>query len=99
MCGLKIRNAKLKYKEFIDIYENSAKPYISDLMIADKATDIYAYCRKKGLPTASIDILIAAYAVLTDSILVTSNEKHFNGIEGLRIENWRNITSDISELE
>jgi predicted nucleic acid-binding protein len=90
LCGLKVKNAKLQYIEFIELYKRTAKFNISDFTIAEASADIYAYCRKKGLPTASIDILIAAYSLLSDSILVTSNEKHFSGISGLKIENWRN---------
>jgi predicted nucleic acid-binding protein len=90
LCGIKVKNAKLQYIEFIELYKKTAKFNISDLAIAETSADIYAYCRKKGLPAASIDIFIAAYSLLTDSILVTSNEKHFSGIGGLKIQNWRN---------
>jgi len=47
-----------------------------------------------GLDSLSIsfitlaDIFIAACALAEDLTLVTNNEKHFERIEGLRIENW-----------
>lgn len=34
------------------------------------------------------DLLIAATALAGDYVLVTDNVKHFQRIEGLRIENW-----------
>ncbi len=34
------------------------------------------------------DLLIAATALTKNFVLVTNNEKHFNKIEGLPIENW-----------
>ncbi len=36
----------------------------------------------------SFDRLIAAHALALDLILVTSNEKHFADVPGLKIENW-----------
>jgi tRNA(fMet)-specific endonuclease VapC len=43
----------------------------------------------KGTPIGAYDVLIAATALTNDFILVTSNEKEFNRIEELQIENWR----------
>lgn len=37
------------------------------------------------------DIFIAACALTEDAILVTNNEKHFERIDGLKLENWSNI--------
>jgi predicted nucleic acid-binding protein len=34
------------------------------------------------------DIFIASCALVTNSTLVTNNEKHFKRIKGLKIENW-----------
>jgi predicted nucleic acid-binding protein len=34
------------------------------------------------------DILIAATAIVADCALVTNNERHFNRIQDLRVENW-----------
>ena len=53
---------------------------------------IYAKARaaveKIGLPIGRNDLLIAAHALATDSILVTDNVKEFSRIPGLKIENW-----------
>jgi tRNA(fMet)-specific endonuclease VapC len=35
-----------------------------------------------------LDMLIAAHALSNDLVLVTNNEKEFNRIESLKIENW-----------
>lgn len=37
---------------------------------------------------ASYDRLIAAHALSHDLIVVTDNEVNFQGIEGLKVENW-----------
>lgn len=44
--------------------------------------------RSAGIMIDEFDLLIAATALFGDYILVTDNVKHFQRIEGLRIENW-----------
>jgi tRNA(fMet)-specific endonuclease VapC len=43
---------------------------------------------KKGQVIGPLDMLIAALALSNDIILVTNNEKEFQRINHLRIENW-----------
>jgi tRNA(fMet)-specific endonuclease VapC len=52
------------------------------------AASIYAQLRHAGTPLRDADILIAAIALSEDCVLVTNNERHFNRIPGLQIENW-----------
>jgi tRNA(fMet)-specific endonuclease VapC len=35
-----------------------------------------------------MDTMIAGHAIAVGAVLVTSNERHFVRIPGLRIENW-----------
>jgi tRNA(fMet)-specific endonuclease VapC len=51
---------------------------------------IRAELEKKGTPIGPLDLLIAAHAKSLDLILVTNNEKEFNRISGLVVENWAN---------
>lgn len=44
--------------------------------------------RKSGNPVDEFDLLIGSTAVTNDLILVTNNEKHFNKIKNIQIENW-----------
>ena len=41
-----------------------------------------------GLPIGGNDMLIAAHALATESILVTDNEREFVRVVDLRVENW-----------
>jgi tRNA(fMet)-specific endonuclease VapC len=43
---------------------------------------------RKGTPIGSMDMLIAAHAVSLDCTLVTNNEREFNRVPSLKIENW-----------
>jgi tRNA(fMet)-specific endonuclease VapC len=44
--------------------------------------------RSMGKPTGEVDALIAAAAMAREATLVTSNKKHFENIEGLKVEVW-----------
>ena len=41
-----------------------------------------------GIPIGSMDLLIAAHARATESVLVTNNRTHFRRVNGLQIESW-----------
>ncbi|MEA3222436.1 MAG: type II toxin-antitoxin system VapC family toxin [Thermodesulfobacteriota bacterium] len=43
---------------------------------------------KLGKPTCEMDALIAATAMAHKAILATANRKHFENIEGLKVEIW-----------
>lgn len=44
--------------------------------------------RKNGTPIDEFDLLIGSSAVVNNLIVVTNNEKHFNKISRIEIENW-----------
>jgi tRNA(fMet)-specific endonuclease VapC len=52
--------------------------------------DLRAYLERLGTPIGSLDMLIAAHALSLASTLVTNNEKEFNRVLNLKIENWVN---------
>ena len=62
------------------------------LSYGDEAAQYYGPLRthleKQGTPIGSLDMLIAAHTLSIDSILVTNNEKEFNRIPKLKIDNW-----------
>ena len=54
-----------------------------------KAAEIYADLKKKGNLIEDADILIASIALVENLVLVTDNISHFERVEGLQIENWK----------
>lgn len=56
---------------------------------ADCAGKIRSSLKQKGTPVGGYDVLLAGTALNRELILVTSNLREFNRIEGLRLENWR----------
>ncbi len=76
------------------------KPIISDLLTAIHLLDFTrndanqvaltrALLKQQGNPIGSYDILLAGTALNHKLIMVTANEKEFNKIPGLKVENWR----------
>ncbi len=46
---------------------------------------------KAGKPLDDFDLILASTALTHNLILVTNNEKHFQRIKGLKIENWSKL--------
>ena len=56
--------------------------------IMDAFGSLKARVEKTGKRTDDFDLIIAATALTLSYTLVTNNEKHFESIPGLSIENW-----------
>ena len=59
-----------------------------NISILEIAADIYADSRNTGKIIHDADILIAAFCLVNDYILVTNNTKDFESIQGLNIADW-----------
>jgi tRNA(fMet)-specific endonuclease VapC len=49
---------------------------------------VRAELKRARTPIGPLDTLIAAHALALNVTLVTSNEREFGRVDGLRIENW-----------
>ncbi len=86
--GLKFKKAERQIKEFEEFVSNNTIIHISE-QSAKLAGDIYADLRQKGITIGTSDILIAGIAIENELTLVTNNERHYESIKGLKIENWK----------
>jgi tRNA(fMet)-specific endonuclease VapC len=73
-----------EFEEFCQIYSIIL---LDDLAILEKAAEIHANLRLRGLPIQTEDILIAATAIIND-LTVVSNDSDLARVEGLSSENW-----------
>ncbi len=69
--------------------------FLEPLEIADfdaTAAEIYGRVRQQlegaGTPIGPLDTQIAAHALGLEVTLVTNNQREFERVEGLRVENW-----------
>lgn len=70
-----------------------------DMVAAIHYGEILADLKKKGLSNTCMDRdkMIAAHARSLGMTLITDNLKHFNSINGLKVENWREA-GDLASL-
>jgi predicted nucleic acid-binding protein len=59
-----------------------------DFDVLDKAAYVYNNLRSIGRLVEDADIIIAAFCIVNDCILVTNNTKHFEHIDDLQLVNW-----------
>ncbi|NQT55671.1 MAG: type II toxin-antitoxin system VapC family toxin [Desulfobacteraceae bacterium] len=76
-----------KLDRFLDIV--GVVPF--NLECANIFGTIKSKLRKLGKPTGEMDALIAATAIFHKATLITGNRRHFENIEGLKIEIWRTM--------
>lgn len=60
-----------------------------DMPVLDRAANLWIEARAAGRPREDVDLIIAATALVHDFTLVSGNTKHFEWIDGLKVDNWR----------
>lgn len=90
--------AELKYGVEKSANPEKNRPVINELIDRFKqlpiygALDIYAKekarLKKEGNIVDDLDLLIGATAIENNMVLVTNNEKHFDRLQNIKIENW-----------
>lgn len=59
-----------------------------DNAAADSFAKLRAQLERQGTPIGFADTMIAAHALALKAALVTNNQKHFQNVKGLALENW-----------
>ena len=90
--------AELKFGAEKSKYPEKNKPVINNLIDKFKQLPIYGgldiYAKEKARLTKEgniiddFDLLIGSTAIVNDMILVTNNEKHFERLNNIKVENW-----------
>ena len=78
------RKRKAQLQEFISLVNIIPFSYAESKC----AADIRVKLEKKGSLIGPYDILIAASAMANNNILVTHNQREFQRIRGLKLEDW-----------
>lgn len=81
--------AEKRFSKAFNSLVQAAQVVPFDMETAEIAASIRAGLKARGTPIGGWDLLIAATAVASESILVTSNTREFKRIEALKLENWR----------
>ncbi len=59
-----------------------------DNAAADSSAKLRAQLEQQGTPIEFADTMISAHALAIKAVLVTNNQKHFQNVKGLVLENW-----------
>lgn len=87
--GLKINSdAERRIGKVLRDFCNSIEILSFDIGCADRAADIRASLKRRGKPIGAFDLLIGATALRHGLVLVTSNTREFERIDGLVVEDW-----------
>ncbi|MFQ4137503.1 type II toxin-antitoxin system VapC family toxin [Nodosilinea sp. PGN35] len=85
--GLKAKDAAKQLDAFERFCNVNDVITLSD-EIAVKASDVYAFLKKRGELVGDADILIASTALVNGLLVVTNNTNHFRRMPNLLIQNW-----------
>ena len=85
--GLLAVNSPKQKQRFEALCQDYQIIFLDELAILEKAAEIHANLRLRGLPIQTEDILIAATAMIK-KLTVVSNDSDFLRVEGLSLENW-----------
>lgn len=89
MQGLEYKQASKQLNQFSNfVIKNCKVINLSEISIKHSAR-IYGELRRKGKEVGSLDLLIAGIAIEKGLDLITNNEKHYEDIDGLRLDNWK----------
>lgn len=99
LCITQITRSELFYGAYKSqqIQQNlvTAKDFCNSIQVINptfKSDEIFglikANLRRQGKIVADFDLMIASICLANDLILVTANTKHFENIEGLKVEDW-----------
>ncbi|MBI5385065.1 MAG: type II toxin-antitoxin system VapC family toxin [Verrucomicrobia bacterium] len=88
LYGLALKQSPKLTALYEQLLKNRLHIFPVDSAVAETFSQMKAACRKKGLSPSDFDLLIAATAKAHGLILATLNVRHFNGIEGLAVEDW-----------
>jgi tRNA(fMet)-specific endonuclease VapC len=58
------------------------------ITLSEAAADLFAQLRRQKVRVGSQDLKIAAIAMTEDALLLSANQRDFQKVRGLRVENW-----------
>lgn len=95
VCVMELRYGSSRHPRHRDLWARIERDVIARVQVipigvreAERAGIVLAALSSAGVPIGIEDTLIGSSALVHDMTLVTRNVRHFNRIEGLRVESW-----------
>ena len=87
--GFKLMRQPSHRKELVYELLTQRCPVVEiNTIVWEQAIDVYKELYRKGFTVGELDILISAFCLVHDLVLVTNNAKDFENIDGLTIVDW-----------
>jgi tRNA(fMet)-specific endonuclease VapC len=86
--GLQYKKAYSQIRDFEEFVANNNIIHLSEES-ARISSRVYAELRQKGVTIGTSDILISGIVLENELTLITNNQKHYEPISGLKVENWK----------
>jgi len=80
--------ANARTKEESQDFVSVAQVFPFQAAEAKRAAQVERELARLGKPAGQIDMMIAGHALSLGFTLVTNNQKHFNSVPGLILDNW-----------
>lgn len=83
-----VRRQVKPYRELVELHAFLSGWSI--LPFDDRAADLFEQLRAAGVRIGSMDLKIAAIALVHNALVLSANLQDFQKVSGLRVENWLN---------
>ena len=95
ICVMEIRYGAARHPQGQALWERISREVLPRIRVlpltmaeAEKAGDLIAFLEARGAPIGLEDVLIGATALVNGHTTVTRNVRHFDRIDGLKVESW-----------
>ena len=86
--GLEAKGSDRLWRAYRSVLKGRMHVLPVDIRVAEHYARVQASCTRIGRTRPAFDLLIAATALVHGLTLATCNTRHFEGIEGLPVEDW-----------
>ena len=86
--GLEAKGSDRLWRAYRSVLKDRVRVLPVDIRVAEHYARVQAASTRAGRTRPAFDLLIAATALVHELTLATCNVRHFEGIEGLSVEDW-----------
>ena len=86
--GLEAKDSDRLWRAYRSVLKDRVQVLPVDIRVAEHYARVQAASARAGRTRPAFDLLIAATALVHKLTLATCNVRHFEGIEGLSVEDW-----------
>ena len=87
--GLEAKGSERLWRAYRSVLKGRVHVLPVDIRVAEHYARVQAASARIGRTRPAFDLLVAATALVHELTLATCNVRHFEGIDGLSVEDWR----------